>query len=85
MKHRKIKHKAMVTPCSRFNLGTCRFKEESCWFLHEVSIAEERVENDGTAEKKDNDKDEQVFQKVSENLEPPINTQNTEQEKRKMC
>ena len=46
---------------------------------------QERVKNVGTAEQNDNDKDEQVFQKVSENLEPPINTQNVEQEMRKMC
>ena len=34
MTHRKKVHRSVIKSCTQFLLGICRFKDESCWFLH---------------------------------------------------
>ena len=39
MKHRKTEHPANVSECKNIQNGSCRFKEEKCWFKHsEIDI-----------------------------------------------
>ena len=37
MKHRKSKHYGVVKPCFKFSEKQCRFKDEICWFKHELN------------------------------------------------
>ena len=74
MNHRKKDHQNTVKLCNSYQLGICIFNDESCWFKHEISDDDKiRGHDDGMdiPEKDDNHRQEQVFQKVSENLEPP--------------
>jgi hypothetical protein len=71
MTHRKKTHKRLIKACTQYALGTCRFRQESCWFEHgSVDTNESKMEDNSENEEKD--ETEQVFQKVSENLKPPI-------------
>ena len=73
MRHRKIEHKEMVRTCSQFLQNMCRFKNDSCWFKHEK---ETKKDNDIDSQNEDMDENiEEVFQKVSEDLDPPIEKQ----------
>ena len=70
MKHRKLAHRMTVSKCAKFLQNKCPFMSTFCWFLHENSeeMEEEFIDED----KKEEVPEESVFQKVSENLEPPI-------------
>ena len=72
MKHRKIEHLNLVRPCNQFRQNCCRFKSESCWFKHDLEY--ETESNGKSASNVDSSEkgNESVFQKVSENLEPPL-------------
>lgn len=76
MLHRKKEHKETVKSCSQFQTSSCRFKEESCWFKHELEDTDSHRKN--VPENDEEKNHEQVFQKVSENLEPPINQEKVE-------
>ena len=71
MVHRKKKHASSVRICFKFAQNNCYYKNNSCWFLHEE---EEIMDTDDIVEVDDriNIEEESVFQKVSENLRPPI-------------
>ena len=64
MIHRKKNHPELVRKCDQYEINNCRFKEESCWFKHEIK----KEENERASSSK------LVFQKVSGNLKPPITT-----------
>ena len=70
MKHRKAAHRMAVRKCTKFLQNRCPFMSTFCWFLHEND--EEMEEESIDDEKKEVGSEESVFQKVSENLEPPI-------------
>ena len=78
MKHRKREHRSKVRKCTNFTQNQCPFVSESCWFLHEedvnTGIELESKEDEKEVQNDDVDKStfEPVFQKVTENLEPPI-------------
>ena len=58
--------------CFKFAQNNCYYKNISCWYLHEE---EEIMDTDDIEEVDDdriNNEEESVFQKVSENLRPPI-------------
>ena len=73
MIHRKKNHPKVVRPCDMFLKKNCRFRDDSCWFLH-ASESDDKIEN----EEVDDDviieeqKDQSVFQKLSLNLKPPF-------------
>ena len=72
MKHRKKEHGNVVKECSEFIKNNCRFQEPACWFKHSIITI-----TDGVTEFNS----EQVFQKASENIKPPIlNSQKPYQE-----
>ena len=71
MIHRKSEHKNFVKSCSQFNLGNCMFRDETCWFAHDVEAVDET--NDNVED--ETDKSEQVFQKVKEKTKPPLQSQ----------
>ena len=75
MIHRKNEHKEIVKCCSQFQQGTCRFRNDSCWFLHELEGFTEAKEFDRTSKKQ-----EQVFRKVLKPTKPP--SKNQEEEKK---
>ena len=58
MQHRKLKHIEVVPECREFALGKCDFtgKEKDCWYKHT---------------KTNQQKGEQDFQNVTDNLAPP--------------
>ena len=73
MKHRKKEHGNVVKECSEFIKNNCRFQEAACWFKHSIITIREGVTESNN---------EQVFQKASENIKPPIlNRQKSCQEK----
>ena len=74
MLHRKSEHRNTVKFCSQFQLGNCRFKDEACWFKHDQEN-EDTAEEAPEEEEKQKPKQKQVFQKVSGDLEPPIQNQ----------
>ena len=71
MIHRKKAHNRLIKSCTQYALGMCRFKQESCWFEHGQEDTVER-NKENIPENVEKDETEQVFQKVSENLKPPI-------------
>ena len=78
MIHRKNKHKEIVKCCSQFRLGTCRFKDDSCWFQQELEGVKETKENDKKVVENAKENPEQVFQKVLKPKEPPLQNQGEE-------
>ena len=73
MIHRKSKHSNFVRMCTQYVNGNCKYEEGSCWFQHsdnkkKISKAHPEEKNETNDEKES----EQVFLKVSDNLEPPI-------------
>ena len=71
MSHRKKKHVNLVRLCNQFQMNACRFQDEACWFKH---TSEEENNDDKSKPKADDDEvmSNPVFQKVSEDLDPPI-------------
>ena len=67
MMHRKKDHKAVVKKCNLFEENKCGFKEEVCWYNHDEKVSEEDVDLDENKLSQ-----ESVFQKVQQNLDPPI-------------
>ena len=60
----------------QFEKNNCRYKINSCWYQHDEEMETETVSEDvNINEQKDS---EQVFQKVSGNLKPPIKSQKKE-------
>lgn len=81
MKHRKREHRSRVRKCSKFSENQCPFLDESCWFLHEGDVNKDiEIENEKEEQSGNLDKStfEPVFQKVTENLKPPIIKQRKE-------
>ena len=78
MKHRKKEHRSKVRKCTKFLQNQCPFLNESCWFLHDEDDNNKIEINNGEhSEDEQNDNGhkstfESVFQKVQENLKPPI-------------
>ena len=72
MKHRKLEHIKSVKTCTQFQQNNCRFKNEACWFSHEVEYDNtgDKIHEPSEGNKKDNF--EKVFQEVSEDLDPPL-------------
>ena len=72
MRHRKRNHVQIVKNCVQFQQNNCRFKDEACWFIHELrnENTHDKSENNHTDVNKDNP--EKVFQKVSKDLDPPV-------------
>ena len=71
MMHRKKEHSKFVKTCNQFNQNGCRFQNNDCWYKH--AAGNEKDDEDET-NSKSNGKDEleTVFQRVSEDLDPPI-------------
>ena len=82
MMHRKNDHPELIRPCNMFRLNCCIFQAESCWYKH---VKESKGKSDDNSEDKNenkttskDDKEEEetvspsVFQKVSENQDPPL-------------
>lgn len=70
MIHKKSKHIESTRYCNLYLDEKCRFKDETCWYKHEdkpKNVSEEKVVNVAT--------ENTVFQKVLEDLEPPITVQ----------
>ena len=74
MTHKKRVHIQTLRVCNLFKENKCRYKEESCWFKHCEDVTEEEETEDA-----DDQPAQSVFQKVRENLQPPI----VEQEEKK--
>ena len=74
MVHKKNKHIESIRYCNLFLDNKCVFKEESCWFKHTDNS------KNPSGGKENYEKEEQVFQKVQVNLEPPILTQQSNQQ-----
>ena len=72
MKHRKKDHHNLIKPCTQFKQNNCRFRSESCWFKHEEDVTEDVIENKENTNSKKVEESQKVFQKVSEDLYPPI-------------
>ena len=62
MMHRKIDHGNVVKECQDFHKKQCRFQNNFCWFKHTMKENVNQIESELN----------QVFQKASENLKPPI-------------
>ena len=75
MLHRRSEHRNTVKFCSQFQIGNCRFKDEACWFKHEQENEDIDEEAPEEEEEEVKPKQKQGFQKVSEDLEPPIQNQ----------
>ena len=74
MLHRKSMHVTVVKQCEKFQQQNCRWKSESCWFLHEMNdlkdfqeVIEDKVQ-EVIEEKNDSP---QVFRKDLMNPKPP--------------
>ena len=65
MKHRKRDHWGIVKLCLQYSKNNCRFKDEQCWFKHELEI-EINEDQENLEEQFDDDKMETVFREVSE-------------------
>ena len=65
MTHKKKEHIESIRYCNLFSDEKCPFKDEACWFRHTVVLNNE-IEKDTEETQKS------VFQKVQEDLEPPI-------------
>ena len=78
MIHRQKEHEQLIRPCVQFQQNNCRFKDNTCWFKHEMNGQndDEEVAADSKTE------DISVFQKASEILKPPINNQMKNQNKK---
>ena len=79
MLHRKKDHRSVVNECNLFSDNKCRFTEKSCWFNHKEL---EHVENEAQVSEHEEEEEQfaqSVFQKVQENLEPPIENQGEKQ------
>ena len=74
MKHRKKNHSNIVRDCIKYAINSCSFQEDFCWFRHSDNDDNNRSEdkNDDDDKNKSEEQSEQVFRKVSENLEPPL-------------
>ena len=72
MIHRKTNHTNIVKVCNQYLNGQCRFRDESCWFSHEPINVHKSNNYDDIRKENGNINQEQVFQRVSEDLEPPI-------------
>ena len=65
MTQQKKEHIESIRYCNLFSDDKCPFKDEACWFRHTVVLNNE-IEKDTEETQKS------VFQKVQEDLEPPI-------------
>lgn len=72
MRHRKRSHSGIIRPWNQFSQNKCRFKDEECWFKHEVNVGSEET-NKNIEEVLNDDNMDTVFRKVTEDLDPPIN------------
>ena len=70
MVHRKKEHGSIIKPCNLYQDNSCRFTNESCWFRHNLENDDNNIqEEDVDDEQMETDS---VFQKVWENLKPPL-------------
>lgn len=44
MKHKKTEHHESISICKKYEIGSCRFTKENCWYKHE-NQENESVEN----------------------------------------
>ena len=75
MIHRKSVHKSKVRKCTNFMQNNCKFENKACWYMHDQ---EEMDIDEDIGKDKETDKEDvsdSVFQKVMENLKPPIRKQ----------
>ena len=85
MSHRKINHGQLVKHCSQFQQNNCRFRSQACWFKHDEENDKEREDDDITMNDVRNERQSQpVFQKVSDNLDPPISKPEKKQDQQKL-
>ena len=77
MRHRKKDHTNLVKSSNNFSQNNCRFQMNDCWYIHDSENGDEAI----NPKCYDKDDVETVFQKVSEDLDPPI--QNCEKETKK--
>ena len=77
--HRKANHPNIIRKCSNFRQNKCIFMSSSCWYSYEEEAMETdeiKTNNDENNVKQNVEKNndtETVFQKVFQNLKPPIN------------
>ena len=71
MVHKKQKHKSTVRFCNDYLDDNCRFHDCYCWFRHEKAH-EDNLHEEAREEEADDTSEEQVFQEVLEDLDPPI-------------
>ena len=70
MIHRKKEHTNVVRVCNLFINNACRYNNNACWFSHEENSETKSNEEQAA---------QPVFQKVQENLEPPLRSQEKKQ------
>ena len=70
MTHRKKEHSNVVRVCNMFLSNECRYNNSACWYSHE---------EDNKAKNNEEEASQSVFQKVQENLEPPLKSQEKNQ------
>ena len=71
MIHRKNYHTVTVKNCSKFSEDTCRFRSDTCWFMHGKDETDKNQEEE--EEHKEEHIEQPVFQKVPEKQKPPLN------------
>ena len=85
MSHRKIDHSNLIKACVQFQQNNCRFRSQSCWFKHETNEEENEEENTNDDFRSNDSRNKSqrstVFQKVSDDLVPPITNPEKNQSK----
>ena len=74
MLHRKSMHVTVVKQCEKFQQQNCRWKSESCWFLHEMNDlkdSQEVIEDKVQEVIEEINDSPQVFRKDLMNPKPP--------------
>ena len=82
MRHRKLNHSKVVRQCEMFKRNNCRFKSDSCWFLHEMVVPTKDTNEGEEVIMEEEINSQSVFQKTSWNMKPP--NPPTNQKKQKM-
>ena len=72
MEHRKKYHAKLVKFCMNFMRGKCQFRNESCWFIH--NITQDKNDDSKAVEEMETDS---VFQKEKEKMKPPLQGEKT--------
>ena len=78
MIHRKKHHPRIVKDCSKFSEENCRFRSDTCWFIHRKDETDNKQEGEEEEHNEEN-VGQLVFQKVPEKQKAPLNNSNQRQ------